>query len=375
MGIGILSTFLLAFALSALLGALIRPLARRLGFLDRPDPGRKQGRPAVPYGGGPAALLAFAAGVAVLVWICLAKRTGAPQWLEVAFTDLELPEGGALARLGCVAAGGLVVFAVGMIDDLRGLRPLAKLIAQVLAALILVFGGVRVTAHIHSAPVSALLTVLWVVGITNAFNLLDNMDGLSAGIAAIAAFIFAMVTASTGSPFLSLTLALLAGAAAGFLVHNFCPARLYLGDAGSYWLGFTLSALTVEATFYRAGAGGGGGGAAAPAMLAVVVPLLIMAVPMFDTATVLWIRLREGRRLWVGDRSHLSHRLVELGLSARQAVLTIYLLTLACGLGALLLADLSVAGGGLVLAQAAAILAVVAILEGMGRRRNGSGEK
>ncbi len=369
MGIGLLVAFLAALALSALLGACARPLARRAGFLDRPDLDRKEGRASVPYGGGPAMLAAFALGVAALVWACLAKRGAAVEWLEVTFPELELPARAELVRLGYVAGGGLLVFAVGTIDDARSLKPLYKLLVQIAAALLLVAGGVRVTAHVPFYAVSVLLTVLWVVGITNAFNLLDNMDGLSAGIAAIAAFIFAMVAAAAAGPFLGLALALLAGAAAGFLVHNFRPARLYMGDGGSYFLGFTLAALTVEATFYRSGQPG------SPVMLAVGVPLLIMAVPIFDTATVLWIRLREGRPPWVGDRSHLSHRLVEMGLSVRQAVLTIYLLTLACGLGAMLLTMLlkkfSIAGGMLILAQAAAILAVVAILEGLGRRGNG----
>jgi UDP-GlcNAc:undecaprenyl-phosphate GlcNAc-1-phosphate transferase len=368
-GIGLLAAFLLAFALSALLGALARALSRRLGFLDRPDLVRKEGRPAVPYGGGPAMLVAMCVGMILLFWLCFASQGGAPDWLEISFPDLEPPAAPALRRMAFIAAGGLLVFSAGMVDDLRGLRPAVKLLVQVLAALLLVAGGVRLTAFMDSAAVGAILTVAWVVGLTNSFNLLDNMDGLSAGIAAIAAFIFGMVQAAVGEPFLAVALALLSGVSAGFLVHNFRPARMYMGDSGSYLLGFTLSALTVEATFYRYS----DQHPAPAAMLAVGVPLLIMAVPMFDTATVLWIRLREGRPLWVGDRSHLSHRLVDIGLSVRQAVLAIYLLTLACGIGALLIKDLSTVGGWLVLAQAAAILAVVAILEGLGSRgKNGT---
>ncbi len=350
------------------MGALARPLARSLGFLDIPNLERKEGRATIPYGGGAAMVLAMTAGVGLLFWLCAAKRGVTPEWMDIAFPDLALPEKAALRRMIFIAGGGLLVFMVGMVDDARGLRPIIKLCFQVVAALLLVAGGVRITAFIDNATASAVLTVLWIVGITNSFNLLDNMDGLTAGIAAIAAFIFAMVQVWVGEPFLAVSLALLAGVAAGFLVHNFHPARLYMGDAGSYFLGFVLSALSVEATFYRHSESC----PAPPAMLAVGVPLLILAVPMFDTASVLWIRLREGRPLWVGDRSHLSHRLVGIGLSMRQAVLTIYLLTGACGIGALLLKNLSAVGGALVLAQAAAILAVVAILEGLGRRGNGS---
>jgi len=359
---GLTIAFLLALAVSAVLGAAARPLARRIGFLDRPDLERKQGRPAVPYGGGAAMLLAFVAALAALWLVRRAALGGRPDLLEGLLPRFDAIGPGELRRFAFIGAGGLLVFAMGLLDDARRIPPLAKFIVQILAALLLVYAGVRVTANIPSYPVSVLLTVLWVVGITNAFNLLDNMDGLSAGTAAIAAFIFAMVAGSTGQPALAAVLAVLAGAAAGFLVHNFCPARLYMGDAGSYWLGYTLSALTVEATFYRPGD-------SSPAMLALGVPLLIMAVPIFDTSSVLWIRLRAGRPLWVGDRSHLSHRLLGMGLSVREAVLAVWLLTLACGLGALCLKELPVHLGVLVLVQAAAILAVVAILEGLGRRK------
>jgi UDP-GlcNAc:undecaprenyl-phosphate GlcNAc-1-phosphate transferase len=363
LGIGLLAAFLLAFALSALLGAAARPLARRIGFLDRPDLERKQGRPAVPYGGGPDMFLAFALALAGLWLAGRAVAGGYPGMLEDLLPRLDFGEGRVLRRFAVIAAGALLVFAMGLLDEARRIPPLGKFLVQICAALILVLGNVRITANIPSEAVSVVLTVLWVVGITNAFNLLDNMDGLSAGTAAIAAFIFAMVGNLTEQPTLAAVLAVLSGVAAGFIVHNFCPARLYMGDSGAYWLGFTLSALTVEATFHRPGD-------SSPAMLAMGVPLLILAVPIFDTGSVLWIRLRERRPLWVGDRSHLSHRLLGLGLSVREAVLAIWLLTLACGLGALFLKDLPVHLGVLVLAQAAAILAVVAILEGLGRHRD-----
>ncbi len=367
MGIGLLAAFLFALIASGLLNALIRPLSRRLGFLDHPDMARKAGREAVAYGGGVGLLLAFAAGISVLVWTWDRGESG-PEWLETILPDLSAVTASGLKSYLPIAIGAGIVFLAGVVDDARGLNPWIKLGCQILAALVLVGGGVRVTAHIPSQTVSIVLTVLWVVGITNSFNLLDNMDGLSAGIAAIAAFIFAMVAAETGQPFLSLLLALLAGSSAGFLVHNFCPARLYLGDAGSYMIGFCLSALTVKATFFT-------GKGNASAWMAMVLPLLILAVPIFDTVTVLWIRLREGRPLWVGDRSHFSHRLVSSGLSVPKAVLTIYLLTMVCGIGALLLRYLPTVGQVLVLSQTMAILAVVAILEGSkqgGDSANGS---
>ncbi len=363
MGIALIAAFLLAFALSALLGAAARPVSRRLKFLDVPDLVRKQGRPPVPYGGGPALFLGFGLALAVLWIVGRAVAGGHLDVVEDFLPRLDLMDDGQTRRYAVIAAGALLVFLMGLADEAWRIPPLAKFMIQIGAALLLVWGGVRVTAFIPSYYASVALTVLWVVGITNAFNLLDNTDGLSAGTAAIAAFIFAMVGTFTGQPVLALVLAVLSGAAAGFIVHNFCPARLYMGDSGAYWLGFTLSALTAEATFSRPGD-------SSPAMLALGVPLLTLAVPIFDTGSVLWIRMRERRPLWVGDRSHLSHRLQGLGLSVRQAVLASWLMTLACGLGALFLKHLPAHLGVLVLAQAAAILAVVAILEGLGRRRD-----
>ena len=150
MGIGLLVAFALALGLSAGLGALIRPLARKIGFLDRPDLERKEGRFAIPYGGGLAMVGALTVGIGLLFWLCAAKRGVAPEGLEIAFPDLVLPERAALVRMAFIAGGGLLVFAVGMVDDARGLRPAIKLCFQVIAALLLVAGGVRVTAFIDN---------------------------------------------------------------------------------------------------------------------------------------------------------------------------------------------------------------------------------
>ena len=201
------------------------------------------------------------------------------------------------------------------------------------------------------------VTVLWIVGLTNAFNMLDNMDGLAASVGLIAALLFCGAQVAVGSLFAPAVLLVVVGALAGFLVHNLAPARLFMGDAGSNFLGFLLGALTVVGTFTRDDAG------STFSRYGVLAPLLVMAVPLYDMTSVVLIRLREGRSPFVGDRRHFSHRLVARGLTPPQAVGTIDLVTLAGGLGALLLHRLDGAGASIVLAQTCCLLGVVAILE------------
>jgi UDP-GlcNAc:undecaprenyl-phosphate GlcNAc-1-phosphate transferase len=198
--------------------------------------------------------------------------------------------------------------------------------------------------------------------------MLDNMDGLSAGVAAIAAVLFATVmlavpdSANHGPQlFVGGFLLVLVGALVGFLWHNRPPARLFMGDAGAYLIGYLLAVATLSATF---------AGEAAPH--AILAPLCVLAVPLYDTATVIYIRLRSGRSPFVGDKSHFSHRLVELGMTKPQAVATIYLTTATCGLGALLLHQVRWTGALVILLLVGCMLVLIGVLETAGRRnRNG----
>jgi UDP-GlcNAc:undecaprenyl-phosphate GlcNAc-1-phosphate transferase len=200
----------------------------------------------------------------------------------------------------------------------------------------------------------------------NSFNLLDNMDGLAAGVAWIAAVILAAVMLVQPEPessgpqlFVAGFLLVLAGSLAGFWWHNRPPATIFMGNAGSYFVGFCLATATLMATF-------AGGDVPRHAVFA---PLCLLAVPIYDTLTVVAIRLRERRSLLAGDKNHFSHRLVRLGLSPRQAVGTVYLLSTACGLGALLLHQVNIWGAVVVLMMVACILATIGILEATARRK------
>jgi UDP-GlcNAc:undecaprenyl-phosphate GlcNAc-1-phosphate transferase len=224
------------------------------------------------------------------------------------------------ARLLGLEIGGTLLFLTGLIDDFRHLRPHTKLIAQILAACVMVVGGVQIGTP-WLAPIAIPVTILWIVGITNAFNLLDNMDGLSAGTAVIAAaFLFAF-SVSVGNPTLAVLSLALGGGALGFLIYNVNPARVFMGDSGSMFLGFTLSGITLL----------GSRDMASDVFFVLLVPAAMMGLPIFDTTLVTIMRTLEGRPLSQGGRDHLSHRLVAVGLTERQSVLVLYVLAASFG--------------------------------------------
>ncbi len=267
-------------------------------------------------------------------------------------------------KLWTLLAGGTVLMLLGLADDRRGLDWRLRLAVQTAVAAAMVALGWRMTLFLDVPWLTAALSVLWIVGLINSFNMLDNMDGLSAGVAAIAAVMFAaamLLTPRTDNSqpqlFVAGLLLVIVGALAGFLWHNRPPARLFMGDAGSYLIGYLLAISTLTGTFASRDL----------PRHTILAPLCVLAVPLYDTLTVVLIRLRAGRSPFVGDKSHFSHRLVELGMSKPQAVLTIYLATAACGLGGLALQEASLYGAVFVLLMVFCMLALVGILETTGR--------
>lgn len=208
-------------------------------------------------------------------------------------------------RLAAMLAGGGAIFLLGLIDDHYGCGAYSKLTVQVLMAVLLWYSGTRITLFIGHWTVSLMLTVFWMVLITNAMNLLDNMDGLSSGVGAIAAAIFLVVAVQAGQIFVASLMAVLIGSLLGFLWFNFNPASIFMGDAGSLFLGYMLGAISISSTYYQESESG----------LAVVIPLVVLAIPLFDTASVMLIRWRTGKPFMQGDKNHFSHRLVRLGMT------------------------------------------------------------
>jgi len=288
-------------------------------------------------------------------------------------SDLEPLAAGGLTRVGqlwsIVGLATLLMF-MGLVDDRWAIPWPPRLVIQLGAAAGLIAVGFEVTLFwpLNWQPVRWLITVFWVVGLTNAFNFLDNMDGLAGGIGLIATLLFVGAQVAVGSLFVPAVLLILAGALSGFLIHNTAPAALFMGDSGSNFLGFLLGALTVAGTFTVDNP------TSNYSRFGVLAPVLVMAVPLYDSASVMAIRLREGRSPFRGDQSHFSHRLVDRGLTRPQAVRTIYLVTLAGGLGALLLHRLEAWGAFVVVAQTLCVLGVVALLERKRPTGNGSSE-
>jgi UDP-GlcNAc:undecaprenyl-phosphate GlcNAc-1-phosphate transferase len=284
--VGYAAIFTGATLLSLLLVPLALRAAVRLDVFDHPG-GYKQQRNPVPYLGGIAIIIAFAGSI-------------------LAAAAIQPPVSG-FVELAVILGSAVVLGLVGLIDDLRSLPLWPRLTAMFAAGGALWMAGVRV--HLFDGGIIDLgITLVWVVGITNAFNLLDNMDGLSAGTAVVASLSFFLIAAANGQ-FLVAALSLaLAGAAIGFLRHNRYPAKIYMGDAGSLFLGFMLAVVGVKLRFD------------APREITSFVPILVLGVAIFDTVLVVVTRLRAGKSPFSGGRDHTSHRLAALGMSVKGAV-------------------------------------------------------
>jgi UDP-GlcNAc:undecaprenyl-phosphate/decaprenyl-phosphate GlcNAc-1-phosphate transferase len=351
-----LATFAV-FALATVLSALLVPassrIAARLGALDDPGP-RKIHRQATPRMGGIAVYVAFLGIVLTgyYAWRVVVAQQGDQQLLALfaPLTEAHRVE----SKLLAVIAGATIAFLVGALDDVLGTRfPVAwKGIGQILAATILVVADVR-TSFLPWDWLNALLTIFWVVGITNAFNLLDNMDGLSGGVAFVASGVLFVNAWALGELFVSLILAAFMGSLLGFLFFNYNPAKVFLGDCGSLFIGYTMAALTLLERYVSH---------ASSTVFPVLMPVLVLAVPIIDTTTVVLIRLREHRPIYVGDARHLSHRLLSLGFSQRASVAFIYLVTLCLGLGAIGLSDASLSRSAVIMLQSAGFVALILIL-------------
>ncbi len=271
----------------------------------------------------------------------------------------------ALVLLACL----LVLHVLGLIDDRRPLGPFLKLVIMVVpAAAVVTLGQTRLFTfldhHAGGQWLSVLATILWFVVITNAMNFIDNMDGLSAGVGAIAGAFFLGAAILNGQWFIAACLALLVGSLLGFLVFNFPPASIFMGDGGSLVLGFLLAYLTTRTTFLSEEPG-----TTASAWYGVLMPVIVLAVPLYDFVSVTTIRLAGGKSPFIGDLNHVSHRLVRRGLSKKAAVLVIYGFTAVTGVSGLLLGSLAPWQALVVGGQVLLIFGVVALFEFAGSER------
>ena len=351
---------LVAMGLALVLVPVCRRLARRFGLLATPHPDKAEIRP-TPLMGGVAIVASFVVTVLGAYLLMLLVRSGA--LASIVPEQVRQYAAGVVsqsAKLAVILAGGLCVLVLGLVDDTRRLGPLPKLVVEVVVAVALVLFGVRLSLFVQSDVLAGIITVVWILVVINAMNFLDNMDGLAGGVAAIVAFFFLLTAIQYEQFFVSAMLAALVGAVVGFLFYNRHPASIFMGDAGSLFLGYILAVLTILGTYYRPDT---------PTTFPIVVPLVVLAIPLYEMATVTAIRLRKGLSPFKASKHHFSFRMRGLGLGVRGAVGFIYLVTACTGLAALLLPQLDAVGALLDLMLVALVLTVVALLELWGGRQ------
>jgi UDP-GlcNAc:undecaprenyl-phosphate GlcNAc-1-phosphate transferase len=311
-----LLTFALAATLAVWLTPRVREAAIRFGIVDRPDGRLKTHREPVAYLGGLAIYLSFL--LALALTVPFSRET-----------------------LGLLLAGSIVVL-IGLVDDLGSLRPWTKLAGQAVAVVVLVKSGIYIKLTFLPESAAIALSILWLLACTNAFNLIDVMDGLSAGTAMVASMALIAIAAWNGREGSALVLASLAGSCLGFLRYNFEPAKIYMGDCGSMFLGLMLGATAMNNAYTQTN------------LLAAVAPAMILGVPLFDMLFVMYVRRRRGLPVMLGSPDHVALRLRKWRLSTRQTVVASYVATAGLGAAALTMSAVS-------LTAAAWILALVVV--------------
>lgn len=315
-----LAAFVSAFLTTLLMLPLWRLWCERVGLVD--DPGhRKIHSTPTPLAGGLAVLTGLLLPIlaAVLVLKLNGSRIASEDLLTYGLSKRAL-------QLAAIVAGAIGMVLLGLLDDKHELKPAMKFTGQFLIALLVAAAGVRITLFVPNEVFHYAITILWLLTVINAFNFMDNMNGLCAGLGAIGAGLFAVIAALHGQYLVGLIAFLMCGALLGFLPHNFPNARAFLGDSGSHLVGYLLAVLAILPHFYDEDQ---------PRRLAVLTPLLVLAVPLVDLAWVVTLRTSKGKPFYIGDTNHLSHRLVRSGATRPVAVILIWLV--AAGIGALAL--------------------------------------
>lgn len=285
--------FFTSFALSILLTPAIRKIAIIKGYVARPKEDRWHKKDTALFG-GVAIFISFIVPYAIFVQL-------------------------SIESIGIIICGS-IIFGLGLFDDIRGMKPHTKVIGQIIVASLLVSFGVSIKV-IPYQIISMPLTVLWIVVIVNSFNLLDNMDGLSAGIAAIVSGLIFLVAFLTGNILLTLPALILAGGLLGFLRYNFSPAKIFMGDCGSMFIGFMLATITLQGSWKES----------THLVMMLAIPVLVLAVPILDTVFVAVARGLSAHKIFQGGKDHISHRMVVLGLSDRKTVITLYFISVLFG--------------------------------------------
>ena len=320
--------FILAFIVAFMATPYTIKLAKKIGAVDVPKDERRMHKRAMPKFGGPAVILGFLVSVVYLLIVMSLEDT----------IILNGPENYGMKLIGLFL--GIVIISITcIIDDIKTIKPIVKLSGQLLAAIVAVAFGIRIESinvSIIQAPelgeiLSTIVTILWIVGVTNAINLIDGLDGLASGISVISAISLLVIFVLNGSSLISIVLiTALAGALVGFLPFNFAPAKTFIGDTGSNFLGFSLAVISIL------------GSAKTYTAAVIVLPLIVLGLPIFDTVWAIIRRLIKGKSIkavFKADKGHLHHKLVARGFSQKQAVLILYGISAIFGMFAVILCD------------------------------------
>lgn len=349
-----LVVFFMATIVSLLLTPLFKEVAQFLGIVDQPRSQRhKQHGKATPLLGGAAM---FSAWLATVGFGVMATRFADNPIIAGSIQEAIGGVGHVASRVGFIILGAFLIMLVGLYDDRFHLSARVKLLAQIAVAVIAVsLGGVKISIFIHIPVVSWLISVFWIVLIINAINFFDNMDGLAVGTAAIAFCLFTLTAAMNQQYFVASLGAAAAGATIGFWFFNHYPAVIFMGDSGSHFLGYMLAVCGALVTYYKPGV--------TSTSFTILIPVFILAIPLFDTVAVTVIRLWKGTPIYLGDHNHISHRFFRMGMSRRRAVFMVHLLALIIGLGVLPLLWGDEATAAVSLIQAVVLLLMISVLQ------------
>ena len=310
MSLGVALSFVISFAVAYATTPFVKALAYRIGAIDRPGEERRVHKKATPLLGGLAIFYGFVVSI-----LCL--------------SEIDMGVRGMIF-------GALIIIITGVFDDIRPLHPLTKLAGQLLAAVIVVLHGIqiyRISMPTVIVPAGSLelgvfsvpITIIWIVAVTNAVNLIDGLDGLAAGVSSIASMTLLCIALIASEGNIAIMTAALTGACFGFLPYNFNPAKIFMGDTGAMFLGFILSCVSIMGVFK------------AYAVISFVVPLLVLGLPLFDTGFVMLRRMKNHQPIMEADRGHLHHKLLDMGLTQKQTVGILYLISSVLGLSAIVL--------------------------------------
>ena len=330
-GSNILFILVVSFILTFMATPMVKFLAERFGVVDVPKDNRRMHKKAMPLMGGLAMFYGFIVSIAVFVPVS--------------------------RELIGLFIGATIIVVVGIIDDKKNLNPLLKLVFQIVAALIAVYFGHSIKffsnpfggnslPFVLSTPYAEIISVIWIVGMTNAVNFIDGLDGLAAGVSSIASLSILLISVIIGNSAVTPIAAALVGCCVGFLPFNSNPAKIFMGDTGSTFLGYTLAVISIQGLFKGY------------ALISFVLPILVLGLPLFDTLFAIIRRLVHGQSPMTADRGHLHHRLIDMGLNQKQAVAIMYSISSLLGIGSVVMAARGVVQGIVLMVSVVPILIV-----------------